>query len=114
MTSEIIDPFLSMYLMMMFLLLVFVIGMAIFSPSRSKRYRKVLADLYVAAKIRALAAEDGFNLADENEFLKKWSKKQRIEYTDLDNSIEEDLQERVAENSKTKKGKKAEEPKEPK
>jgi len=107
------DPFIGLYItmtMMIFLL----IGVAIlFTPSKSKRYRKVLADLYVAAKIRDLANEDGFDLALENECLKKWSKKERINYVDLDESIEEDLQERVAEGAKTKSDSK-EKPKESK
>ena len=70
---------------------------------RSRDYRKTLADLYVAAKIRFLAKEDGLDLNEENENLKKWNKKRRMETQQLDVTIEEELQDRITEKAKEKK-----------
>jgi len=75
---------------------------------KARGYRKTLTDLYVAAKIRQLSEEDGLDLVGEYESFKAWTKKQRIESQSLDNTIEEELQERI---NKKKAKKSKEEPK---
>jgi len=77
-----------------FVILSFLL-LAVFIPRRSYTYRKVLTDLYVAGRIRQLATEDKIDLTIENELFKKYCKKQRIEEQDLDNTIEEDMQDRI-------------------
>ena len=84
-------------------LILLCVFLELMNPRKTKRYRQVLADLYVAAKIRFLAKEDGLNIEEEYESFKKWNKKQRIEYEDLDKTVEVELQERVAEPAKKEK-----------
>lgn len=62
---------------------------------KSRGYRKTLADLYVAAKIRMLSKEDGLDLAEEYEAFKAWTRKQRIEVQSIDATIEEELQSKI-------------------
>ncbi len=64
---------------------------------KSQIYRKTLMDMYVAAKIKFLAKEDGLSIEDEFESFKMWKKKQNLNEKDLDNVIEGELKERVAE-----------------
>jgi len=77
------------------------------SSRRTKDYRRALTDLYVAGRIRQVATKDEINLSDEYEMYKQFSKKQRMEDWDLDNTIEEELKNKVIEGEKAemKKGK---------
>jgi len=77
----------------------------VFSVRKSKQYRKYLADMYVAAKIRFLAKKDDLDIVSESEDFKLWSKKQRLENRDydLDNTIEEELKESISTPVKSKK-----------
>jgi len=87
-----------------FLIIVLVLSSIIMS-SKSRKYRKFLADMFVAAKIRKLAKTEELDLVSEADSFKLWSKKERLEYTDLDNSIEDELKEKIAETSSPKKPK---------
>lgn len=78
-------------------LIIFMVGFELFIPRKSQEYRKTLMDMYVAAKIKVLAKEDGLDIAEEFESFKKWKKKQNLGDKDLDNVIEGELKERVAE-----------------
>jgi len=87
---------------------VFIMILSVFfyetlSLRKSTIYRKNLADLYVAAKIRQIADKDNVDLNEENENFKKWSKKQRMSGVELDTSVEMELQEKVTEPKKEKK-----------
>lgn len=73
----------------------------IFSKRKSQYYRKYLSDLYVAAKIKFFANEDNLDLVAEEKCFKKWIKKQSSEYRDLDESVANELKERI-EDSKDK------------
>lgn len=64
--------------------------------TKSQKYRKFLADMYVAGKIRQYATKDNLDLATEFESFKNWRKKGRIMYESLDNTVEIELQERIA------------------
>ena len=79
-------------------LLIILLAIAIGRKSRS--YRKELADLYVAGRIKQLAKEDSIDLVEEYESFKKWCKKQKIGDQDLDTTILEDLQEKITDKSK--------------
>ena len=93
--------------------ILFVVGLficvaCIFSSRRTKQYRRALTDLYVAGRIRQIATKDNINLSDEYEMYKQFSKKHKMEDWDLDNTIEEELKEKVIEDEKAemkKKGK---------
>lgn len=83
---------------------VFVMIMEATTKRKTQNYRKYLADLWVAAKIKFLAKEDSLDLVAEAEAFKEWSKKSRVrnsEY-DLDRTVEADLKERVIEPIKKK------------
>jgi len=89
---------------MCFILIIIGIVISLFSPRRSQEYRKLLTDMYVAGKIQKLAKEEDINLADEEKNFHLWNKKKRLEYMDLDRSIEEELKEKLAK-EKVKKSK---------
>ena len=116
MTSElIVTPFSDMGMMILLILVgisIFFVVIETFSRRKSQQYRKTLMDMYVAAKIKFLANKDGLNIAEEFESFKKWKKKQNLNEKDLDNVIEGELKERVAEEDlKPKKEKKETKPK---
>jgi len=93
-----------LYITMAFFLIVFM-GV-IFSTRKSKDYRKYLTDMYVAAKIRLLAKNDGLDIEKEQEDFKIWNKKQKVKSSEynLDDAVEEDLIEKIEEPvTKTKK-----------
>jgi len=94
MSLEVLIPF----LIMLFLLIIILIAvMEFLVPTKSRRYRRELTDLYVAGRIRQLATEDKIDLNQEYESFKKWVKKKQMEDKDLDNVIEGDLKDRVTE-----------------
>lgn len=79
----------------------YVLGYFLFKfDSRTKGYRKDLTNFYVAGKIRQIADKNGINISDEYEMYKKFLKKKNMEDWDLDESIEEDLKDQVAEKKK--------------
>jgi len=77
------------------LIIIGVVG-SILSPRKTYRYRKVLSDLYVSGMIRELSQEDSIDLLVEEQLFKKWDKKQNSLSKELDNIIEDELMERVA------------------
>ncbi len=62
-------------------------------------YRKVLMDLFVVGKIKKFAKDADITLAEEEVDFNKWSKKQRLTNVDLDNVIEEEIKEKISEES---------------
>ena len=89
------------------MMMVIVWLMDIFSPRKSQRYRKLLTDMFVAGKIKKLAKEESINLADEEKNFNLWLKKKRLDYLDLDRTIEEEMKDKIA-NVETKKEEKKE------
>ncbi len=65
---------------------------------KSKKYRKFLTDMYVAAKIRFLAKADDLDIELENDNYKAWCKKEKLSNRDydLDNTVEEELIEKIS------------------
>lgn len=88
---------LSAMMGMLFLLLALCVIWAIFEPSKSKKYREVLTDLYVAGKVRLFAKEDNVDLDVERVNFDRWSKKQLLNDKGLSIAVEENLKERVIE-----------------
>jgi len=80
----------------LFVLLILIL--ALFNVSKSKRYRKTLADLYVAGKIKQIAGKENINLTEEFKAFRQYVKKFKIDVEALDNTIERELQEKVEEN----------------
>jgi len=79
--------------------LLIVLLSLVFGPSKSRTYRKFLVDMYVAAKVKHLAKKDNLDLAVEAIDFKLWRKKEKLTETNmgLDNSVEEELKEKLAE-----------------
>ncbi len=77
------------------LLVVILVLCAIFTPRKSKQYRKILADMFVAGRIKQLAEEKGIDIPEEFESYKRFRKKQQLHLKDLDEAIEEELKEEV-------------------
>ena len=87
---------LKMFFGFLFILLIFAIMLSIiFSVSKSKRYRKFLADMFVAGRIKQLAEDKGIDISEECEEFKRFLKKQRLDCQDLDNVVEEELKEEI-------------------
>lgn len=78
------------------LLIVMIVVIAVFGKTKTRQYRKYIADLYVSAKIRFFAKEDELDLVAEEMVFKKWAKKSSNIEKDLDESVEEELKERIA------------------
>ena len=83
--------FRSLVGLMGLLLIVYVI-VALIQGTKTRQYRKVLTDLFVAGRIRQLAADKKIEIADEYENFKAWNKKQQMyNIYNLDNAIEQEL-----------------------
>ena len=81
-----------------------LIGALIMVSSKSKRYRKHLTNMYVSSRIRELAKEDKLDINKEEIDFKSWCKNDKIERNgmNLDNSVEEELIEKVNKRKETK------------
>lgn len=91
---------LSLYFVLaIFLLGLFVKVMELLTPRKSQEYRKLITDMYVAAKTRLLAKQDSLDLEKEEKNFKAWEKKKKVQDSDydLDSTIESELKERVSE-----------------
>lgn len=86
----------------------FIVMMSLITPRKSQEYRKLITDLYVSAKAKFLAKEDGLDLESEFQEFTKWRKKDRVSKSevDLDKAIEAELKERVTEPTNKKESKK--------
>jgi len=77
--------------------LILIIGTVL--NSKTREYRKEITDMYVAGKVRQLAEKDNINIDDEYQKFKLYYKKKRIKVQPLDNTIEEDIQEKIIEDA---------------
>jgi len=93
-----------LYFVIAVIILIFILEWT--SPRKTQRYRKELTDLYVAARIKQIAAKDNVNLELEYEAYKKWRRNRRREDHDLDESIEDDLKDKLEEQQEKAKEKK--------
>lgn len=69
---------------------------------KSLSYRKDLANLYVAAKIKQIAKKEGIDLNLELLEFRKALKQEKLKMEDLDTAIEEELKEEISEDFKKK------------
>ncbi len=65
------------------------------TPRKSSRYRTLLTDLYVSGRIRQLAKTDGIDLDEEKRLYLQTDKESRRYDQDLDDSIEDDLKDKI-------------------
>jgi len=100
------DPSIGLAFFAFIILITILVLAFFFTPSRTRRYRQELADLYVAAKIKEIAAKEKLDLAAEFEDFKKWKKNKMMEELSLDRAIEEDLKEKIGEPEEPKVSKK--------
>lgn len=85
-----------------FLYLAFIVSMIAFMPSKTKRYRREITDMYVAGKIRQFAKNDSIDLEEEYKIFRLYYKKQRAEEKPLDDTIEMEMQDKVIEDATQK------------
>jgi len=84
------------------LIIVVVFLMVSLIPSKTKKYRREITDMYVAGRIRQLAKKDSIDLEEEYKVFKQYYKKHRIETQALDNTIEETLQNEIIDDTNKK------------
>ena len=70
--------------------------------TKSREYRKLLADMYVAGKIKQIATEENIDLIEELKEFAKFMKVKAIDCEAVDKTIERELQEKVAFGSEKK------------
>ena len=84
------------------LVVIGLIVIALFSGTKSRSYRKLLADLYVAGKIKLIAKKDGIDLADEMKDFRTTIKQWRMENRPLDEATEVELKDKIEANNDVK------------
>lgn len=86
------------WLMVVTIIFAFLILCAIALEKRkTKKYREMLSDIYVSAKIREIAKSENINLDDEYVTFLKWYKRRKYEDWAYDSVIEAELKEKVEE-----------------
>ena len=78
------------------LLLLVAVLRSFFGPSRSRIYRQDLSNMYVAGKIKQIASNEGIDLNAEFSAFAKITKNKKIDYQELDLTVERELQEKIA------------------
>ena len=66
------------------------------SKTKSREYREMLSDVYVAGRIRQVAKEDNVDLTVELKDMAKFLKMSRVNLEALDQTIERELQEKIS------------------
>lgn len=84
-------------LLVLMLVLLYLLG-KIFT--KSKEYRKLMADMFVVGKIKQIATEEKINLLEELKEFAKFMKNKAIDFEALDDTIERELQEKIANTTK--------------
>ena len=71
---------------------------------KTKKYRRELGDLYVAAKIKKIAKGETIDLDEEKVSFLDWSKKNKVKdvYQNYDDVVEEEMKEQVVDSLTTK------------
>ncbi len=89
-----------------FLLAIVLGAISILSPSKTKRYREQLVDMYVSATVRKFAKDDGLDLEEEYKTFMDKSKKEKLKTTGLSDVVEDELSEKVIQKQEKKLNKK--------
>lgn len=71
------------------------------NPTKTRKYRRALADLFVAGRIKQLAKDKDIELDKEFEDFKAYLSNNEMYNQSLDNAIESDLQEELEEATRT-------------
>jgi len=93
----------SMIITIFGLLIFFAIFGMICGVTKSRKYRKLLVDLYVAGKVRKMATKESIDLAKEFKDFRSVIKKWKMESQPLDDTIEQELQEKTEEDKSNSK-----------
>jgi len=94
MTGEII--ILGPLLAYLFLIILVLLVYEMFKPSKSRLYRRMLTDMYVVGKIKNFAGKEDVSIKHELSEFAKFTKNTSLNYQALDETIERDLQAKVA------------------
>lgn len=92
------DPFQSM-VSIVALVVGFLLFLHVTTERKSKIYRRVLADLFVAGRIRQIAKSKDIDLGQEFEDWKSFSKKASINRESFDEFVESDLRDEIFEDT---------------
>ena len=90
----------SSYALIIALVIILGLGLflsSLFSKSKSKEYRTLLSDMFVAGKVRKIADEEEIDLEVEYSRFKKWEKKSRMRGSDIDKTVEVNLRDKITE-----------------
>jgi hypothetical protein len=79
------------------LIILFMCLGSLCKPSKTKAYREVVTDMYVAGTIRKYADEDKINLDDEYKKYTRWQRKRDLKDKELDSAVEANLKDKVSE-----------------
>ena len=88
--AQLVIPIFAIFMLIMFLT-------SICKSSKTKVYREVITDMYVAGTIRKYADEDKVNLDEEYKKFAKWQKRRDLKHKELDEAIESNLKDKVSE-----------------
>ena len=77
-----------------------LIAYELLGPSKARKYRQDLSDMYVVGKIKQIAKKEGLDLNAEFAEFAKITKNKKIDYEALDSTVERNLQEKLSEKSK--------------
>jgi len=91
---EVYDPWLLIFKLALIIILVIVI-FDFFGPSKTRKYRQRIVDLYVSAKTRKFAKEEQLDLDEEYKLFLKSDKKYRRESMKFDDALEDELKEKL-------------------
>lgn len=89
---------LVMFMFFLFLFGTFVYFMNVLFP-KSERYRRIISDLYITAKIKKIADKEDINIDSELKILSKFDTRGKT----FDRVLEERLNEKLLEDSEEKK-----------
>lgn len=64
-------------------------------PRKSVEYRRLLTDMYVSGKVKQIASKEGVNLIDEMKEFTRFIKKTGLNEKAFDNTLEDELQEKM-------------------
>jgi len=95
---SILTPFVSL---LGFILLILVVS-DIFGPSKTRRYRQQLVDMYISGRVRQLAEKDKINLDEEYTKFLIDEKKRNTKLHNLDTVLEDEIKEELVDDFKKK------------
>ena len=90
------------YIFLAFCIRMVIEGLCNLKFRKTTYYRKDLTNLYVAGKVRQLAAKDGIDLDAEKVLFDKYVKRSRNSVQDLDKTIEEEMKEKISDEFQNK------------